>query len=142
MLWDILQKDCDIILAGSQSSLTPYSNLNLKMFPYIHQLFLEALQPDLVILCINPYESIEYISRNIKIAEGLSFGKVIGLVCFPLDYDSSWKGNFGKKKRITLEKEKTLRQKIKEAFALKMFILDKEDQLCELINNVLLYLSE
>lgn len=141
MIWDISQKNNDIILAGTQSSLASFSNHNVKMFPTFHQLFYEALQPDIIVLCINPFDSLEYISRNIKIAEGLSFGKVIAIVCFPLDYDLSWKGNFGKKNRITENKEEELRKKIKDVFGINFYMLDKENQLIKLINDILLFLS-
>ena len=141
MVWEISQKNCDIIIAGTQSSLTAYSNSNIKKFPVNHQMFFEALQPDIIILCINPYDNIEYISRNIKTAEGLSHGKVIGIVCFPMTFDLSWKGNLRDKRRISLEEELNLRKIIKKTFGLNMFMLDKEEQLIELINDILRFLS-
>lgn len=142
MVWEISQKNCDMILAGTQSSLTSYNNLNIKMFPTIHQIFFEALQPDIIILCINPYDNLEYISRNIKTAEGLSHGKVIGIVCFPMTLDLSWRGTFGERRRISIEEEVKLREIIGRTFGLRMFMLDKEEQLVELINDLLRYLSE
>ena len=141
-VWQISQKNVDIIIVGVQSGLLPFDNSNAMYFPLIHQIFYEAIQPDCIFLCINTYDSIDYICRTIKVAESLSTGKVIGLVCYPIDFDVTWRGMFGAKKRISSEREIALKQMIEERTALKLYMLDKEEDIVSLINAALNYLKK
>lgn len=97
MIWDLSYKS-EIILTGSQSSLATYSTNNISHFPLNHQIFLESIQPDAVILCINPYDEDDFIEKTLNLIKGLTSAKVIGAVCFPLDLDETWAGKMGRKK--------------------------------------------
>lgn len=141
MIWDITNKDVDIIIAGSQSGLLAYNDNNISMTPLYHQIYFEALQPDLIIVCANSFDEIKFVDRVIKTAEGLSNGKVLGAVCFPVDFDNSWKGNFGMKSRISIEKENELKNLFHEKLNLDLFMLDNERELDILLQKCLLYLS-
>lgn len=141
MIWNITQKDTDIIIVGTQSGFLAYNDYNALMFPTYHQIFFSALQTDAIILCMNPYDDVEFVNRIIKVAEGLSGGKVIGIVCFPIDISDSWKGNFGMKMHLKKEKE----NEIKSNFASKgtqVFMLDKSDELNELIYKCIEYFQQ
>ena len=141
MIWNITNKNPEVIIAGCQSGLLSYNDNNIKFFPTMHRIVFEALQPDVVILCINPFDDIEYVNRVIKTAEGISEGKVLGAVCYPIDYSDNWKGKFGKRARISKEKELFLKDVYKEKLNLKLYMLDKEEELDHLIFETLNYLS-
>lgn len=142
MIWNISENNIDLIITGSQSGLLAYNNNNANMFPTYHQIFLEAIQPDLLIICINPFDDINFVERNIKFAESLSDGKVIGIVCFPMDFEENWRGGFGKKVRINEMKEKEIKMKYKNKLNINVYMLDREKELIELINNCLLFLRK
>lgn len=64
-----------------------------------------------------------------------------GIVCFPIDISDSWKGNFGMKMHLKKEKE----NEIKSNFASKgtqVFMLDKSDELNELIYKCIEYFQQ
>ena len=76
----------DIIIVGSQSGTLPLMTDNLGQVPLYTLEFLTGISPDAVILCVNPFVSINYISRAIKVIEGLTGNtKVIVLCLFPFD---------------------------------------------------------
>ena len=56
----------------------------------VHHLVLHGARPDALFLCFNSDDEIDTIESNIKIAEGISEGKVIGLVCFPTILKKRW----------------------------------------------------
>jgi len=142
MIWNITQKDVDLIIAGTQSGFLPYNDYNAMMFPTYHQLFFSALQPDAIIVCINPFDDIQFVNRTIKAAEGLSGGKVIGIVCFPIDISDSWQGNFGKKTRISEERENEIKHKYCLQEDIKVYMLDKSDELDELLSKCIEYFQQ
>lgn len=134
MIWNITQKDVDLIIAGTQSGFLAYNDYNAMMFPTYHQIFFTALQPDAIIVCINPYDDVEFVNRIIKAAEGLSGGKVVGIVCFPIDISEGWKGNFGKKIRISEEKELNIKSKFSLYRDVQVCMLDKQKDLEKLVS--------
>ncbi len=97
MLFDISNSDVDLILTGSQTALLGYNNDSVFDRPYIHRLFFEGVQSDAIIMCINEFDDIEYVEQSIKLAEGISGGKVIALACFPIVYEGT--GRFFIKKK-------------------------------------------
>lgn len=56
-----------------------------------------GLQSDLLILCVNPFDTIDYIHFNIQYLEGISQCKVCGLALFPKTYFGDWRGMHGAK---------------------------------------------
>lgn len=143
MIWNITQKDVDLIIAGTQSGFLAYNDYNAMMFPAYHQIFFSALQPDAIILCINPFDEMEFVERTIKAAEGLSGGKVIGIVCFPIDISDSWQGNFGVKTRISTEKENDIKNKYSLCHDdIKVYMLDKSDEINDLLSKCIDYFQQ
>ncbi|MFR1517955.1 MAG: S8 family serine peptidase [Clostridia bacterium] len=142
MIWNITQKDVDLIIAGTQSGFLPYNDYNAMMFPTYHQIFFSALQTDAIIVCINPFDDIQFVNRTIKAAEGLSGGKVIGIVCFPIDVCDSWQGNFGMKARISEERENEIKHKYCSHEDIKVYMLDKSDELDELLSKCIEYFQQ
>ena len=98
----IESKDVDVILTGSQSGSIPYSYNNINQLLFSQQDFLNGVQPDVVVLCVNYSDEIEYIIRTIAYIESYFNTKVIGLVLFPYVNEYS---NLNIKKRILSEYE-------------------------------------
>lgn len=142
LIWNITQKDIDLIIAGTQSGFLAYNDYNAMMFPAYHQIFFSALQPDAIIVCINPFDDMEFVNRTIKAAEGLSGGKVIGIVCFPIDISDGWQGNFGMRTRINEEKENEIKNKYFFNKDIKVYMLDKSDDLDELLFKCIDYFQQ
>ena len=141
-LWDISEDDVDIILAGSQSSFLAYNESNVKMFPTYHRIYFEALRPDATIICINPFDDLNFVKRIINVAEGISGGSVLGAVCFPKDFDDNWKGKLGNRVHLSNEKELQLKILYKENLNLDLYMLDKEDDLFNLTEKCLLFFEK
>jgi len=76
--------DPDIIIVGSQSQTIPSDYGNIDMYPLAQHEFILGTLPDIIILCINEYDVLEYIKKTIKYLEIISDSKVIGLVLSPL----------------------------------------------------------
>ena len=142
MLWSITQKEnVDIIIAGVQSGFLAYNDRNAMMSPVYHRIFFDALQSDALILCINPFDDIDFIKRCIMAAEGISGAKVIGLVCFPIDASNSWTGLYSQTKRISIEKELHIKSICYNQIEKQVYILDKKSELDDLIAECISYLS-
>ncbi len=119
-----INKDVDIILVGSQSGTIPYDYGNIGFYNICQYEFLLGTLPDAVILCINPYDSIEYVNKTISFIESITEGKVIALMVFPQDLKNVEQGIFGGFKKMSLEKYGYIQEK----FNLPVFKLgDKED---------------
>lgn len=95
---NIQSKDVDIIIVGSQSNTIPYAILNEKYLTIPQIEFLFGVNPDRVILCINPHDDISYVKRTISAIESLVDCKVIALVLYPLGYYNIW--SFGGTKNV------------------------------------------
>ncbi len=140
-IWEITNNGAEVIICGTQSGLIAYNNRNTINSALRHQIVFEAMQPDAIIVCINPYDDIVFIKRVINTAEGLSKGKVIGLVCFPVDYSDQWGHSFMKVQRVSEAKEAMIKQLIKKELNQDVYMLDKNEELDLLINRCIGYLS-
>lgn len=140
-IWNISNSGAEIILSGTQSGLLAYNNRNIINSALRQQIVFEALQPDAIIVCINPFDSIDFIKRVINTVEGLSKGKVIGLVCFPIDYSTEWGKSFMKFHRISEDKEASIKYSIMKSLKMKVYMLDKDFELDLLINNCIDFMS-
>ena len=95
----LCEKDNDIILLGSQSGTVPFDTGNLVQYNIPQYEFLLGSQPDIVILCINPFDDFDYIVRTIKFIESSVDCKVLSLVVFPMTIKDDYFVTFGGKKR-------------------------------------------
>lgn len=141
MIKKIVEKNAEIIISGLQSGLLCYNDNTVNMFPSYHQIVFEAIQPDAVIICVNPYDDLKFVERIFKIAEGLSTAKVIGFVCFPIERDNGWVGNFGGKTRISKQKESNLKEIYKKYFGIELYMLDEKKDLSILFEKCLSFFS-
>lgn len=83
-LYNICCRDVDIILLGCQSRTIQEDNCNLVNYPLQQIEFLLATQPDIVILCVNPWDTEEYVSRTINTIENLIGNEVIAIAMSPI----------------------------------------------------------
>ena len=116
-----LEEDSDIIIVGSQSGTVPYSCDNTSFLCFAQYEFLLGTQPDAVILCINPYDELEYIERTVKTIEG-SGAKVIAAAVFPMTFVSE-QNIFGKR-RITGEEENRIVQDVFRCFGIPALVFN------------------
>ena len=141
-LWEISEKDVDVIVCGTQSGLIPILKNNSYNFPIIHQIFFQTVNPDVVVLCVNIYDDMKVILNTIKYAESVSNGKVLGLVCFPLKIKSNWEGNLGKKINISNSEYILFKKNVFKNTGLPVYLLSNDDDINNLTNNILMYFSK
>jgi hypothetical protein len=61
--------DSNIILTGSQSGTVTYANNHMQLLCNNQYDFLTGTWPDYVILCVNIFDSFDYVKRTIKFIE-------------------------------------------------------------------------
>ena len=123
---DLCIKEKDIILVGSQSGTVPYDTGNIVQYTVPQYNFLMGTQPDCVVLCVNPFDGIEYIRRTINFIESSADCKVISIVIFPMDIKDDWTGIYGSKKLIDKEKYIKIKQGLFDYFNVPIFKLGDE----------------
>lgn len=102
---------------------------------------LQAIKPDAMILCINPFDTIEYIRQTILAAEALTDGKVIALVCFPYDIDENWQKMPGKRVKLSFEKITNMKEETRATIGLKMYMLDDPTDQSNLMEDIISYFT-
>ena len=135
----LCEKDIDLILVGCQSGTVPYDTGNIEQYTCSQYDFLMGTLPDAVILCINPYDELEYIDRTIKFIEATAESKVIAIVLFPLDLKEQWKGLYGKKTIVEKSKIDLLTKSVDHLFHLPLFLLGNEQDMLNLTDCILNY---
>ncbi len=139
---DLCMSNKDIIIVGSQSGTISYDIGNIVQYPIPQYNFLLGTQPDVVVLCVNPYDDINYIKRTISFIESSIDSKVISLVVFPMDFKDNWTGIYGYKKTLSEEKYYKLKEILYNEFNLPIFKLGLENDMSELVNLIINYFSE
>lgn len=94
MVYQLESNNCEIIIVGSQSGTVPHQLRNLCMIPMKQYCFLLGTQPDSIILCVNDFDTDEYIERTISFFKATVNANVICIVVSELN-----KSNFSLKKR-------------------------------------------
>lgn len=88
----------DIIIAAGQAGSIPFTSYIVDKMPVKQHAFIMGLDPDLIVLCVNPYDQKEYVLNTIKYLEGIGQCKVCGLALFPMNYKSEQLDNSRKYK--------------------------------------------
>lgn len=138
---EISKNNCDIIITGSQGGILPFDIGNISYFPLRQQVFLQATQPDAVVLCINPFDDCDYINRSVKYIESSVDCKVIALCIFPIDIDST-SSLLNKKKVLSSEKFLELENKLNKYYKIPIYKLGDENHLNSLFETIIEYFSE
>lgn len=100
-----------------------------------------GIQPDAVILCINPQDDIRYVINTIKYIEGVTSCQVIGLVLFPMMLSNDWKGMFQLKTKINEEQVETLKERLISKIGRPVYILGQHAEMQNLTESIIEYFS-
>lgn len=138
----LCQEDCDIIITGSQSSVLPMDIGNKSMFPLKQYNFLMGTQPDCMILCVNPYDDLEYIHRTISFLESSVDGKVISICVFPMMYKSGWSGMYSQKEAMREEEIEMLKLSFAKEFHVPVYRLGDEADIMTLFEAICSFFAE
>lgn len=133
---NISNDENDLIIVGSQSGTLTYDLRNLKYYNIEQYLFLLGTQPDGIILCINPYDDMDYIKKTISYLESCIDTKVIALVVFPMTLPNDWRAISNSKQHLTVEQFEKLRLNLKNKINIPIYNLDDDDLikcLCDMI---------
>lgn len=141
ILYTLSLKEPDIILFGCQASAVPHNFYNTMFFnPFCLEMLLGA-QPDAVVLCINYYDSTDYILRTIHTIEALANCTVIALVMHPMRLKDDWSGYVGSKVRISpneyLERKNQLLAEVEK----NIFLLGEETDMIDLVELIVAFFS-
>ena len=126
----------DIILVGSQSGSVTFDFGNLIQYNIPQYEFLVGTHPDAVILCVNPYDSLQYIERTIDFIESSVGCEVISLVVFPMDIRDGWAGIYSSKQPLAEEKYRKIKEMLSEKFEVPVFRLGAEEDMRQLFQVV------
>lgn len=139
---DLCEKNCDIIITGSQASVLPVDVGNLTMFPMRQYCFLMGTQPDCLILCINPGDDLDYIRRSIAFLESSVDGKVIALCMYPMKHRDGWTRIHNQKEKLSDKEFGVLKEKLYEEFLIPTYLLGDESDASLLFNNIISFFSQ
>lgn len=131
----------DIIFVGSQANTIPYNCMNVSSFHTKQHSFLIGTQPDVIILCINYEDDIEYINNTIKYLEGCVGCKVIATVLFSLKLRNDWRGLFDSKVSILDKEYLELSSIIKEKLNINVYRLEHNEDMIKLRDSIISYFS-
>jgi len=139
---EVDQKNYDIIVTGSQSFTVPYNMGNSAHYPLAQHELLIGTSPDVVILCINPYDDYSFVDRTIRYLSSYLYTKVLALVMFPKCREREW----AIQGKIILEMDKNDLEQRKHYYedksGLRCYIAGDESEIDQLIENIIDYLCE
>lgn len=139
---ELSDQGAELILTGCQSEILPHDTGNLAYFP-LHQMeFLLGVQPDLVVLCVNPFDPEEYVRRCIAYIEAAAECCVAALVVFPMTFRRAEAGLAGGKRPLTEEEYRELRIQWERTFERPVFRLDEEEHMEALTDTIIDYFAE
>lgn len=136
---EISQKDVDIIISGCQSGTVTYDFGNAKYYTFSQTEFLLGTLPDVVILCVNSHDELDYIKRTIQYIESCVDSKVIALVVYPMGYNDQ----LGRSRLVRLsdtELNKVI-DSFSKQFNMPAYILGKDSDMEMLYSNMIAFFT-
>ncbi|MED4955055.1 S8 family serine peptidase [Paenibacillus sp. FSL R5-0527] len=136
MVWNTQLKEKDILITGCQSGTLHYNNSEINNFTIYQYAFTLGVMPDFCILCINPHDDIEYISRTISFINSIDEGKVRAIAIFPIQAIETVTGIKYKTRELFGENLQVFKEKIYESFKIPVYSVFDDldlDNLCDLI---------
>jgi hypothetical protein len=131
----------DIIIVGSQSGTVTYDYGNLQQFAVNQYSYLLGTLPELIVLCINPYDNDTYIRRTINFIENSIETKVFALVLFPMNVRQDWQSIYGTKYHMSEEELDQKKKTIETNLEIDTYILDREEDIDQLFERIVSYFS-
>lgn len=136
----LCMEEIDIIITGSQSGVIPFDTGNLVQYCLPQFRFLLGTQPDAVVLCINPFDELDYIMRTKNFIESSVDCKVIA-VMFPMDIKNDWTGIYGQRIALNDEKYSELSFNIYNKSLTLVFRLGNQDDMNLVVESIVNYFS-
>lgn len=117
----------DIILVGGQSGTIPVYSYHLKYYNINTLNVLMGANPDGIVLCVNLFDSIDYLARCVYAITNLVDCKIIAIAISPLTIQNNWQRINGT--RIAADKNEIERFKeiLWENFYLNSYIIGTEE---------------
>lgn len=137
MIWNIEQKDCNIVLVGCQSGTAPYDTGNIARLNLPQYEFLLATQPDRIILCVNYHDSLDYIRQTISFIECNTGGTVMALVIYCYKVESHQIIFSNNKVKMTEDDYFVFTQLLKREFGRPVYILESTTDMKLLTDNII-----
>lgn len=131
-------READLILVGGQSGILPLDEGNLNSYNYSAIDMLLSTLPDAVVLCVNPFDNINFIQRTIKFIESIANCKVLALTVYPYHFLDSDVTQQLLVKLSEQQYEILYKHKFEEAFSLPVILpLDDSSikEICDLIES-------
>lgn len=129
-----LQKN-DVIVYGLQSGMVPRNFDNMHQLTSIQASLLFGLPPDIIILCVNPDDELEYINRTIEFVRSYSQGKVLHLLIYPCVHEFSSSGIL-QPKECSLDELETFEKQLTKNFNLGVSLMS-EKSVEELVTKII-----
>lgn len=142
LLKNSVDGDTDIVIVGAQSGSNVYSCQNLSLFPIETFNLLLATQPDAILLCVNVYDSKEYIYRTIRVLENMINTYVIALVISPISYAHIDSGLSRNTEFLELKELEKFKRSLEETIEKKIFILDFDKNCSDIFDYCIKILSD
>lgn len=140
-LFHIDKKGKDIILTGSQSGTVPKLYNNIEQVHLTQLEFLLGTNPDVVVLCVNLFDDIDYIKRTIFTIESLVDCTVLSIVVSPLVYPNDWQ-ILSTHKIVAHEDEiKAYKEEVTKAINKRVYTLGSMDEMEQLLQECIDFLS-
>ena len=139
---DLCLKDNDIILIGSHSGTIPYDTGNIMQYNISQYELLIGTNPDCVILCINPFDDMEYVERTVHFIESSANCKVISLVVFPMDIEDNWTAIYGSRKLLKNEKYTSIKTVLQNKLGIPVLKLGCEDDMNTIVEIITDFFTE
>lgn len=136
------KKQKDIILVGTQAGTVLYEEGNLSRYNVELYSFLLGTNPDAVVLCVNPYDSIEYIQRTIQFIESSINTKVIALAVFPMSIKEGYFSIHGVKVPLAEDEYIEIKKRFQSIFNRKIIRIGNKSEIDCLFNRIVDYFSE
>lgn len=131
----------EVVLAGAQSGVVPYSHHNLAQYNFGGYDFLCGINPDVFVLCVNAHDPLEYIKRSIQYLYSFNGMSVAALVLFPVTYEAASQLGYGYKKRfLTIEEQVAICSQFSKELGIPTFSL--QDGIEKIFDCVIEQLSE
>lgn len=142
LVYELCESENDLIIVGSQSGTVNYDVGNLSQFCLSQHTFLLGTQPDATVLCINPYDELEYIERTIGYLQSSMESQVIALVLYPMDISNKWSGIYGSRIKVEETKIQSLADVVQERFHLPLYCLGREKHMIDLMNTIVDFFAD
>ena len=138
---NVSTKNKDIIIVGSQSGTIPYAYSNVSYYPTYQYAFLMGTLPDCIVLCVNLFDSFEYIHRTISFLESAANSKVIALATIPFNTNRNANYSTEKSKTVVLDDFCDLQRDYCSEFKIPLYNIVEKKEIVRLSKQIVDYFS-